>query len=269
MHSPLTHTLPRAPLPVLLACTRAFVHLHSPPCPSTHTHVHTCTCMHPPPPFHVLQFIHACIHMHTCTHTHTPCPSSPGPPSSCVWSLPETFAARCHAVKIVGSGISFFSSHVLPFYPFFVTLSFFSSLSLSPPFLACRRGGVVWLWFQSRVLLWAGSKAGLWPVPGARGPGPPAPRRLDRRPPAWWQVKPPLVPGGLLRGTALGPPFHSARAQRGATKIRRCPPPTTVTPRSQHGEAPAACVWQPMWRVWGSFDPHADPASATKKVKIN
>jgi hypothetical protein len=47
----------------------------------------------------------------------------------------------------------------------------------------------------------------------------------------WWQVKPPLAPGGP-RGTALGPPFHSARAQRGATKTRRCPSPATATPRS-------------------------------------
>ena len=46
----------------------------------------------------------------------------------------------------------------------------------------------------------------------------------------WWQVRPPLVPGGL-RGAALEPPSHSARVQRGTTKKWRCPLPTTGTPR--------------------------------------
>jgi hypothetical protein len=48
------------------------------------------------------------------------------------------------------------------------------------------------------------------------------------------------VPAGVATGalTALGPPFHSAREQLGATKTRRCPPPATAMPRSSARRQP-------------------------------
>jgi hypothetical protein len=63
---------------------------------------------------------------------------------------------------------------------------------------------------------------------GTMAQSPPPPGAMTS---PWWQVKKPLAPGGL-RGTALGPPFHSARAQRGTTKTWRCSSPATATPRS-------------------------------------
>jgi hypothetical protein len=81
-----------------------------------------------------------------------------------------------------------------------------------------------------------------------RSQGPPPPGALTA---PWWQVKPPQAPGGL-RGTALGPPFHSSRAQRGTTKTRRhCPSPaaTAAPPPTQHGEAPAAFGHPSKWGV--------------------
>jgi hypothetical protein len=104
------------------------------------------------------------------------------------------------------------------------------------------------------------SKAGLWPVPGARGPPPPGALTAP-----WWQVKPPLAPGGL-RGTALGPPFHSTRVQRGTTKTRRCPSPATATPRSTARRQSRLATQ--VGGFGALFYPHADPASATK-VKTN
>jgi hypothetical protein len=70
---------------------------------------------------------------------------------------------------------------------------------------------VVGLWFQSRVLWKQGGFMASSRGQRPRAQGPPSPGALTA---PWWQVKPPLVPGGL-RGTALGP-----RAQ-GTT---RCPP---------------------------------------------
>ena len=97
---------------------------------------------------------------------------------------------------------------------------------------------------------------------GPEAQGPPPPGALTA---PWWQVKPPLAPGGL-RGTALGPPFHSARVQRGTTKTRRCPSPATATPRSTARRQPRLATQ--VGGFGALFCPHADPASATK-VKTN
>ena len=97
---------------------------------------------------------------------------------------------------------------------------------------------------------------------GPEAQGPPPPGALTA---PWWQVKPPLAPGGL-RGTALGPPFHSARVQRGTTKTRRCPSPATATPRSTARRQPRLATQ--VGGFGALFYPHADPASATK-VKTN
>ena len=69
---------------------------------------------------------------------------------------------------------------------------------------------------------------------GPKSQGPPPPGALTA---PWWQVRPPLDPGGL-RGAALEPPFQSAWVQRGTTKKWRCPPPTTATPRSMARRQP-------------------------------
>ena len=97
---------------------------------------------------------------------------------------------------------------------------------------------------------------------GPEAQGPPPPGALTA---PWWQVKPPLAPGGL-RGTALGPPFHSARVQRGTTKTRRCPSPTTATPRSTARRQPHLATQ--VGGFGALFYPHADPASATE-IKTN
>ena len=97
---------------------------------------------------------------------------------------------------------------------------------------------------------------------GPEAQGPPPPGALAA---PWWQVRPPLAPGGL-RGTALGSPFHSARVQRGTTKTRRCPSPATATPRSTARRQPRLATQ--VGGFGALFYPHADPASATK-VKTN
>jgi hypothetical protein len=96
---------------------------------------------------------------------------------------------------------------------------------------------------------------------GPEAQGPPPPGALTA---PWWQVKPPLAPGGL-RGTALGPSFHSARMQRGATKTRRCPSPAPTTPRSTAMRQPRLATQ--VGGFGALFCPHADPASATKVKK--
>ena len=98
---------------------------------------------------------------------------------------------------------------------------------------------------------------------GPEAQGPPPPGALAA---PWWQVRPPLAPGGL-RGTALGPPFHSARVQRGTTKTRRCPSPATATPRSTARRQPRLATQ--VGGFGALFYPHADPASATKVKKIH
>jgi hypothetical protein len=123
-------------------------------------------------------------------------------------------------------------------------------------------GGVVWLWFQSRVFLWkqGGFVASSRGSPEAQGPPPPGALTAP-----WWQVKPPLAPGGL-RGTALGPPFPSARVQRGTTKTRRFPSPATAAPRSTARRQPRLATH--VGGFGALFHPHADPTSATE-VKTN
>ena len=98
---------------------------------------------------------------------------------------------------------------------------------------------------------------------GPEAQGPPPPTGALTAP--WWQVKPPLAPGGL-RGTALGPPFRSARVQRGTTKTRRCPSSATATPRSTARRQPRLATQ--VGGFGALFYPHADPASATE-VKTN
>ena len=98
-----------------------------------------------------------------------------------------------------------------------------------------------------------GSKAGLWPVPGARGPGPPTPRRLDR----------PLVASEAAPGPRRTP-GHCLRAP-----IKQCPGTTGYNenkalpfPRHgnapQHGEAPAK-FGHPSGGFWGPVLPPRRP----------
>jgi hypothetical protein len=93
----------------------------------------------------------------------------------------------------------------------------------------------------------SGSKAGLWPVPGARCPGPTTPRRLDR----------PLVASEAAPGPRRTPGHNEHKA---------LPFPRHGN-APQHGEAPAT-FGHPSGEFWALFYPHADPASATK-VKTN
>jgi hypothetical protein len=78
---------------------------------------------------------------------------------------------------------------------------------------------------------------------GPEAQGPPPPGALTA---PWWQVKPPLAPGGL-RGTAIN---------------RRCPSPATSTPRSTARRQPRLATH--LGGFGALFYPHADPASATK-----
>ena len=98
-----------------------------------------------------------------------------------------------------------------------------------------------------------GSKAGLWPVPGARGPGPPTPRRLDR----------PLVASEAAPGPRRTP-GHCLRAP-----ISQCPGATGHNENKalpfphhgnapQHGEAPAA-FGHPSGGFWGPVLPPRRP----------
>jgi hypothetical protein len=100
---------------------------------------------------------------------------------------------------------------------------------------------------------WFSSIPGLWPVPGARGPGPPTPRRLGR----------PLVASEATPGPRRTP-GHCLRAP-----ISQCPGTTGHNenkalpfPRHgnapEHGEAPAA-FGHPSGGFWGPVLPPRRP----------
>jgi hypothetical protein len=88
----------------------------------------------------------------------------------------------------------------------------------------------------------SGSKAGLWPVPGTRGPGPT--RRLDRplvarRTAPWWQT-----PGHCLRA-----PISQCPGTTGYNENKALPFPRHGN-APQYGEAPAA-FGHPSGGFWG------------------
>jgi hypothetical protein len=100
---------------------------------------------------------------------------------------------------------------------------------------------------------------------GPEAEGPPPPGALTA---PWWQVKLPLAPGGL-RGTALGPPFHSARVQRGTT-LQRKQGAALPPPRQRPARRGASRVWPPKWGVLGPcFTPKPTPCQPRRLKQID
>jgi hypothetical protein len=103
---------------------------------------------------------------------------------------------------------------------------------------------IVRLWFQSRVFLW--KQGGFVACSRGQRPRAPHPQPPGALTAPWWQVKPPLAPGGLRGMHCLRAPISQCPGTTGYNENKALPFP-------RHGNAPArrgaSRVWPPKWGV--------------------